>query len=625
MKSFFCWILMTTTFASAFTTNKLHHKTTRLSAFAQQNQEPISQLFTDIKADNVERIVLSNDLKKVYYKGYDQAVPPHTVESAPELADRIIGEADDHHIATYISQDPGFVTNTLQVFASGIDFVFVSLLLISVIRMFTGKGQMNQGISAMFPRTNAPQKVDRESLAKTNITLASWAGSPEIFEECTEIVSYLKNATTYEAAGAEIPKGILLEGPPGTGKTLLARAIAAETDAAFFAVSASEFIELYVGLGAARIRTLFQQARANAPAILFIDEIDSIGRQRGAGVNMGNDEREQTLNQLLAEMDGFQGNQGVLVIAATNRKDVLDAALLRPGRFDRIVQVPLPDTASRLAILKSYAYQKLMAPYIDYDLLSEMTAGFSGAQIKNLINEAAILAARDGRMIIEMDDLEKALDKLIVGIAKRVESRSDAVVERVAIHELGHAILASQFFDLQKVTIQATYSGAGGYTQYREPLETTEGGLYTKDLLKKRITVAMGGKAAEYVFYGGDHISSGAIQDLKQANSIAQRMVGNFGMGDELEVFYNEGLESSRTPFLGRSLAMGDGYSEATKEKLDRESLQIVRDAYCEAVRILTDESVRLERMKNVLVHRRTMSGTEFRELWASFYNSSVF
>jgi cell division protease FtsH len=428
-------------------------------------------------------------------------------------------------------------------------------------------------------------------MIKANISLQSFAGSPEIFQECTEVVSYLKNETIFTNAGAEIPRGILLEGPPGTGKTLLAKAIASEADANFISIAASEFVEIFVGMGASKIRNLFGQARSNKPCIIFIDEIDAVGRQRGAGVNMANDEREQTLNQLLAEMDGFADNTGILVIAATNRKDVLDSALLRPGRFDRLITVSLPDVASRRSILDVHCKNKRLDKEINLDLVAELTAGFSGAQLKNLMNEAAIYAARSSETVINQKNILDALDKVIVGIVKQNDTRSEETMRRVAIHETGHALLAflfGKYFELKKVSIQSTYNGAGGYTVFNEHLNITEGGLYTKDLLMKRLIVTLGGKAAETIFYGENQVSVGAVQDLKQANDLAQRMIGNFGMGDVLEVFYNENVENGN-PFLGRSLAKGGGYSEKTREIFDRETLMLIDSCYLQAKQILRE------------------------------------
>jgi cell division protease FtsH len=391
---------------------------------------------------------------------------------------------------------------------------------------------------------------------------------------------------------------------------LIAKAIASECDANFISVASSEFVELFVGLGAQKVRSLFKEARENTPCILFIDEIDSIGKQRGTGINMGNDEREQTLNQLLAEMDGFNDNTGVLVIAATNRRDVLDSALLRPGRFDRLINVPLPDKESRKKIFQVHTKNKQLAKSIEYEFLAELSAGFSGAQIKNLVNEAAIFAARKGAVEINQNDLEYALEKMVVGIAKRNDTRSENTRTRVALHEAGHAVLSllfPEYFELKKVTIQATYNGAGGYTLFNEKPEITESGLYTKECLKKRLVVAMGGKAAETLFYGEDFVSLGAVQDLKTANQLAQSMIGNYGMGDKLQVFFNENTESGRNPFLGRSLGMGDKYSERTKEMMDKESLQLVNDAYQEAYELLESNKKSVAKLAKLLVDNETV------------------
>jgi cell division protease FtsH len=419
-------------------------------------------------------------------------------------------------------------------------------------------------------------------------------------------------------AGAEIPRGILLEGPPGTGKTLLAKAIASEADANFISIAASEFVELFVGMGAAKVRNFFKKARDNKPCILFIDEIDSVGRQRGSGINMANDEREQTLNQLLAEMDGFTDNEGILIIAATNRKDILDSALLRPGRFDRTITISLPDKESRRAILGVHTQNKQLDTGINMDLVAELTNGFSGAQLKNLMNEAAISASKRGEIIIKESDIMNSLDKLLVGIVKRTDTRSDESKRRVAIHEIGHALLAAQFreyFELKKVTIQSTYNGAGGYTVFNEHANLTESGLYTKDLLFKRLVIGMGGKAAESIFYGDDHVSVGAVQDLKQTNSLAQRMIGNFGMGDKLETFYNENVDSERAPFVGRTFGMGDKYSDKTKETFDKESLFLVDKSYKMAKDVLSSQQDLMELLIERLLAERTMYGSEFMSL----------
>jgi cell division protease FtsH len=438
------------------------------------------------------------------------------------------------------------------------------------------------------------------SLKRENISLASFGGSPEILEECMEVVSYIKNATDYQNAGAKVPKGILLEGPPGTGKTLLAKAIAAETDAYFISISASEFVELYVGVGAAKIRELFRRARENKPCIIFIDEIDAVGKKRGSSSLGGNDEREQTLNQLLSEMDGFTALEDVLIIAATNRKDILDPALLRPGRFDRILNVPLPDRVSRKRILEVHSRGKRVFPAVDYDELSDLTAGLSGAEIKNVLNEAAIFAARRGETVIYERDITAAVEKAAVGLIKRVETRSQAAIRRVAIHEIGHAFLCFQFpafFDLKKVSIQSTYNGAGGYTLFSEKTDVMESGLYTKKMLKKRLLVAMGGKAAETVFYGEEGVSTGASQDLKEANRLARQMVSQYGMGDELTSFSKEENEN---------------LSEALKQMVDEKSRDLVIEAYQTAIQLIKEHRGEIEDLVERILEKKTLNVLEF-------------
>ena len=509
------------------------------------------------------------------------------------------------------------VVGTFQVINN---FFFPILLLTTVVSAFRANRMNNMsqfggggGMNAPFFNRGGKPEFQNENMKDANITLDSFAGSPEIFQECTEIVSYLKNETVYKNAGAEIPRGVLLEGPPGTGKTLLAKAIASEAEANFISIAASEFVEVYVGLGASKIRSLFQRARENKPCIVFIDEIDAVGRQRGAGVNMANDEREQTLNQLLAEMDGFADNDGILIMGATNRKDVLDSALLRPGRFDRLLNVPLPDTQSRLSILQVHAKNKKLRPDIKLDILADLTSGFSGAQLKNLMNEGAIHAAREGNTVISLENLLEALDKVIIGIVKKKDSRDEASRLRVAIHESGHALLAAlcdQYFELKKVSIQSTYSGAGGYTIFNELRNISESGLYTKDLLIKRLVVALGGKAAETLKYGGEHVSVGAVQDLKQANDLAKKMIGNFGMGTKLEVFYNDDVGSDN-PFLGRSLSSGFSPSENTKGEFDKESLSLVNKAYIIAKELLKSNMDIMDTMVESLLEKEVILGSD--------------
>ena len=597
------------------------------------NPESFSELLDEVENKKIQELYFSNDMKKIYALRKDDE-NNHAlifnedltyVYSTPSLTQTVLDSSRKSNTKSFVLPEPQSIWSTFgqasNILSGAFSSIFYVFLLVSLVRASNRGGNNGMGMGNNLPSVgnsffgkpgNNDIRKDKENMQKANISLSDWAGSPEIFEECNEVVSYLKNDTNYRAAGAQIPKGILLEGPPGTGKTLIAKAIASECNANFISVASSEFVEVFVGLGAQKVRNLFQRARENTPCVLFIDEIDSIGKQRGTGVNLGNDEREQTLNQLLAEMDGFNSNEGVLVLAATNRRDVLDSALLRPGRFDRLINVPLPDKESRKAIFKVHCENKDLQSGIEYDFLAELSAGFSGAQIKNLVNEAAILAARAGRTQITQCDLEESLEKLVVGIVKKMDTRSDETRTRVAIHESGHALLAalhSDYFNLKKATIQATYNGAGGYTLFNDKDDISESGLYTKEGLKKRLIVAMGGKAAEALMYGEDFVSLGAVQDLKTANSLAQSMIGNYGMGEELKVFYNENTESGRTPFLGRSLAMGDKYSDKTKEKVDDESLQLVNEAYREAYRLLFIHKAQLLKISNILVNVETIAG----------------
>jgi len=580
------------------------------------------ELLNNIDSKAISKIYFSKNLDAVISEKTEaegEIVTDYSITKInPFITDSLVERATKKEVDTFFSQPPTPQDNPFRgVLQFADSYVFPFLFLTFIISLFRGAGQ---GITGGLPSMPGSKDINADKLlvTKSNITINSFAGSEEIFEECTEIVSYLKNDTLYKAAGAEIPKGILLEGPPGTGKTLLAKAIASEADANFIAVPASEFVELFVGMGAAKIRNLFKKARENTPCIIFIDEIDAVGRQRGAGINLSNDEREQTLNQLLAEMDGFGDNEGVLVIAATNRKDVLDSALLRPGRFDRQITVSLPDKSSRLAIFKVHAQNKQFSPDVNFDTVAELTGGFSGAQIKNILNEAAIFAARKGNTIISQADVLNALDKSLVGLVKRNDTRSNESRLRVAIHEIGHAFLAAYFnqtFELKKVTIQSTYNGAGGYTIFNEFANITESGLYTKSVLTQRLIIGMGGKAAEQIFYGTDEVSLGATQDLKQSNSLAQQMIGNYGMGRQLETFYNDNVGSDRNPFLGRTLGTGYKYSEKIKEISDKETLVLVNSAYQKAKKILTENRPMVNKLVDELVKKNTLLGGEVYEL----------
>jgi len=591
---------------------------------------PYNKLLDRIQNKEISRIYFSNKYSEVISENKfetDEIYNDYVITNIiPQVTNDLIDISVKNKVEPVFKikmEEPSQVQLVLYESYQFINNIVFPLILISILfsvtrsflSMTRGNGDNNANPGNFFGQ-NTPGSLDidlerdKEIMLKANITLKSFAGSPEIFEECTEIVSYLKNGTIYEKAGAQIPRGILLEGPPGTGKTLLAKAIASDTDANFISITASEFVEVFVGVGASKVRSLFKTARKNKPCIIFIDEFDSIGRQRGAGPNMANDEREQTLNQLLAEMDGFADNDGILIIGATNRKDILDPALLRPGRFDRIIKVPLPDKNSRRDILGVHSKNKNLSKNVNLDFVADLTSGFSGAQLKNLLNEAAIYTARRGETIIQNQDILDSLEKLLVGLIRKVDTRSTESKRRVAIHEIGHAFLCSlydEYFELKKVTIQSTYNGAGGYTLFNERQNITESGLYTRDLYKKQLVIAMGGKAAENLYYGNDYISVGAIQDLKQANELAGRMIGNYGMGEILEPFYNK----DNDPMLVRS---GGSYSEKTKEIIDSESLGIVNDALNTAKKLLLQNRDKLDVLVDKLMEKTTLYKDDFDE-----------
>jgi ATP-dependent metalloprotease FtsH len=562
------------------------------------DKDNYNDVINDLTNNKISKILIDKDYKQLVtidnlpkddllYNHY------HLVDINPIVLPNIVEKTTNLnvpiHFVNFLPQNLINFQNIFNELITIINYDFPLLFLISLLSAFVNMNRISGPTTNINPKmknSNNPfsfmgnlQNKDKE-FVKPNVTLASWAGSPEVVEECKEVISYIENKEKYKLIGADMPKGILLEGPPGTGKTLLAKAIAGETNSTFISMSGSEFVELFVGMGAARVRELFENARNNKPCIIFIDEIDAVARQRGAGINMANDEREQTLNQLLYEMDGFNNNDDIVVMAATNRKDVLDQAILRPGRFDRLISVSLPDKDSRVKILTYYLENKKLEKPFDISSIAELTNGFSGAQLKNLINEAAIISARNNFTEIQERFIFDAFEKSIVGLIKTNSSVAPNSKLRIALHESGHSLLTlyfNNYFEFQKVSIQSTYNGAGGYTIFTEKPEF-KNGLYTKDLLKKRLIIALGGKAAEAIYYGNEFVSLGAIQDLKQANSIAKKMIGNFGMGDKLEVFFNEDISDNSNPFLGRSLSLGDKYSEYTRFIMDKESLNLVKE-----------------------------------------------
>jgi cell division protease FtsH len=468
----------------------------------------------------------------------------------------------------------------------------------------------NAGGAMSFGRSRARFQME----AKTGVQFDDVAGIEEAKEELQEVVSFLKNPEKFTAIGAKIPRGVLLVGPPGTGKTLLAKAIAGEAAVPFFSISGSEFVEMFVGVGASRVRDLFKKAKENAPCIVFIDEIDAVGRQRGTGIGGGNDEREQTLNQLLTEMDGFEGNSGVIVIAATNRVDVLDMALMRPGRFDRQVIVDLPTYGGRLEILKVHARNKKIADGVSMEAIARRTPGFSGAELANLLNEAAILTARRRKDAITMQDVEDAIDRLTIGLSLTPLLDSNRK-KMTAYHEVGHALLTTllEHADaLNKVTIIPRSGGVEGFTQSLPDEDVIDSGLYTRNWLLDRITVALGGLAAEAEVFGDLEISTGAGGDIKQVTNLARQMVTLYGMSDLGPV----ALESmGGEVFLGRNMMPRSEYSEALAAKIDKQVRAIAQHAYNRARGILSDNRELIDYLVDRLREIETMDGDDFRQI----------
>jgi len=572
---------------------------------AQIEEVPYSTFIQQTTDDKIDEVTI--DSSQITYKLKDGDTVYSTVKiNDPDLVDRLESH-DVKFSGTRVQQGSLF----MNIFFGWILPIIIAVMLMRYVnRTMQGGGKDSPlgggGLGGMFNLGKSNARVyDKD---KTTIRFHDVAGEDEAKENLQEIVNYLHDPNQFKSIGATMPKGILLVGPPGTGKTMLAKAVAGESNVPFFSISGSEFVEMFVGMGASKVRSLFKDAKEKAPCIVFIDEIDAIGGKRNAGNFGGNDEREQTLNQLLTEMDGFEGNNGIVVLAATNRPENLDPALLRPGRFDRRVPVELPDLQGREDILKVHAKKVKTEPGIDYNVVARMASGASGAELANIINEAALRAVREKRNAVSQKDLEESIEVVIAGYQKKNAILTDKEKLVVAYHEVGHALVAAlqtHSAPVQKITIIPRTSGALGYT-----MQVEEGNhpLYTKSELENRIATLTGGRAAEEVEFG--QVTTGASNDIEQATKIARAMITRYGMSDEFDMV---AMETVNNKYLGgdASLACSDG----TASTIDQKVVALVKQQHEKAKQLLTEHKADLDRIAQFLYQKETITGEEFMEI----------
>ncbi len=548
-----------------------------------------------IRLHNEERRINAGDY-------YDEATGTITrKENVIEGSTPGVKVEEGFTLAGYVDYDGQWDTGSwIETALPWISLIILVIVGISIYRSMSGSG--NKGLS--FGRSKAKLVVS------SKIRFSDVAGAEEEKQELEELVAFLKNPQQFTDLGARIPKGVLLVGPPGTGKTLLAKAVAGEAKVPFFSISGSDFVELYVGVGASRVRDLFAQAKNNSPCLVFIDEIDAVGRQRGAGLGGGNDEREQTLNQLLVEMDGFESNSGVIILAATNRADVLDPALTRPGRFDRQVYVNIPDVKGREEIIKIHARNKPLSDDVDVKRIARLTSGFAGADIENMLNEAALLAARDKRVKITMIDIQEGINKVLMGPKKKSRLVTEDDKKITAIHESGHAIIAHTLPNcdsVQEISI-IPRGHAGGYTLTLDEQDRTH---MTKQKLLDTITMMLGGRAAEEVML--NDITTGASNDIERATSIARKMVSVWGMSEKFGlVSFGEGSQI----FVGRDYQQTKGYSEQLATDIDAETKKIIDEAHTRAINILKEKKELIDNLQKILLEKETIYHEEFKLLY---------
>ena len=547
----------------------------------QNNEVPSGSIVVVLSKDKSRKVVYVTDVNKV-------------ISDIDEI------DTDVKPTVTDVAGDNSLMISIIQV-------LLMAGVVIVIIMVMNGSANAGNAKMANFGKSRARLVLDVK-----NINFSNVAGLIEEKEELEEIVDFLKNPKKYIDLGARIPKGVLLEGPPGTGKTLLAKAVAGEAKVPFFTISGSDFVEMFVGVGASRVRDLFAEAKKNAPCIIFIDEIDAVARRRGTGMGGGHDEREQTLNQMLVEMDGFGVNEGIIVMAATNRVDILDPAILRPGRFDRKVLVGRPDVVGRKGILEVHAKNKPLGEDVDLEKIAQITSGFTGADLENLLNEAAIIAAKSDRAFIVQEDIDKALIKVGVGKEKKSKIISDKEKRITAYHEAGHAILFHVLPDVgpvHTVSVIPTGAGAAGYTM---PLPEKDEMFDTKGHMIQEIMVSLGGRIAEEIIL--DDITTGASQDIKQATAMAKAMVTKYGFSDRLGLINYD--NDSEEVFIGRDLAQSKGYAEHTASVIDEEVKNIIDTCYKDAKKIIEDHMEQLQKCAQMLIEKEKINQQEFESIF---------
>lgn len=588
MKQMFLWLLFFILLAGVYNAVTLSER---------EKEIPYSEFKSEIKKGNVKKVYISNEVIKGEIEDGDKKIKFRTI---PLPDSELVKDLENAGVKFAGVPDRSWVMSVLLNIGWILIFILAWWFIFFRQASVTGKQAMN------FAKSRARQVDPR----KNRVTFKDVAGCDEAKEELADVVDYLKNPDKYRTLGGVLPKGVLLYGAPGTGKTLLAKAVAGEAGVNFFSASGSEFVEMFVGVGAARVRDLFERAKKNSPAIIFIDELDAVGRHRFAGIGGGHDEREQTLNQLLIELDGFETKEGIILIAATNRPDVLDPALLRPGRFDRRIHVPVPDLKGRYEILKVHAAKIKLSSSVDLNIIAQRTPGFAGADLANIINESAIIAAKKNKTEVEMEDLEEAIEKHIAGPQRKSRIISDKEKKIIAYHEAGHALVAKMVDGCDPVH-KISIIPRGPALGYTLQLPQEDKYLLSKNDILSKLSVLLAGRATEEVIFG--EITTGAQDDLSKATAYAQKMVMEYGMSDRIGPLSLKKDENE--VFLGRDIVKQHHYSDATATSIDEEIKKIVSECYTRAKSIIIENKIILDRIVSVLIEKETISGQELNEI----------